>query len=421
MSGKRATFRDVLAVREFRALWLADAQSLVGDQLARVALSVLVYQRTGSASTTALVYALTFAPAILGGVMLGFLADRLPRRGLMVGCDLMRAVLVAVMALPGLPLPALFALVVLVVLLGRPFAAAQSAVVPDLLAGDRYVVGSGLRTMTNQAGQVVGFAVGGVAVAAIGARHALLVDAATFAVSALILRVSLADRRTPVREIPESGRARSSAVAVAGLVAHDPRLRVLVGLGWLAAFHVVPEGIAAPYAAAVGGGEAAVGVLMASMPAGAALGVLVLVRLPRQWRERLMGPLAVATALPLIACAAKPGLAWSVVLWGLVGFCSAYQIVAATSFVRLLPDGQRGQMISLVSSGLVALQGVGVYAFGALAVRVDVRIAVAWAGVAAATLALPLAAAWARQMTDEPSRRRQITDAARAEPETQSL
>jgi len=61
----------VLRSREFRLLWLADAQSLLGDQLARVALSVLVYDRTGSGLVTAAVYALTFPPALFGSVLLG--------------------------------------------------------------------------------------------------------------------------------------------------------------------------------------------------------------------------------------------------------------------------------------------------------------------------------------------------------------
>ncbi len=73
-------FRSVFAEREFRWLWAAGVQSLLGDQLARVALSVLVFERTASSLLTAAVYALTFLPAFLGGVLLGGVADRYPRR-----------------------------------------------------------------------------------------------------------------------------------------------------------------------------------------------------------------------------------------------------------------------------------------------------------------------------------------------------
>ena len=75
-SAPRVTFLDALRVPEFRVIWLADAQSAVGDQLARVALSVLVFERTSSALLTALAYSLTFLPALIGGALLSGLADR---------------------------------------------------------------------------------------------------------------------------------------------------------------------------------------------------------------------------------------------------------------------------------------------------------------------------------------------------------
>ena len=68
MTSARTTFSEVLRVREFRWLWLAGVQSLLGDQLARVALSVLVFDRTRSPFETAIVYGLTFAPSIIGGI-----------------------------------------------------------------------------------------------------------------------------------------------------------------------------------------------------------------------------------------------------------------------------------------------------------------------------------------------------------------
>src|SRR5215475_10114997 len=94
------TFGDVVRVREYRAIWLADAQSIAGDQIARVSLAILVFERTGSTGLTALVYALTYMPAIVGGTFLAGIADRFPRRDVMVCCDLIRAVLFGVVAIP---------------------------------------------------------------------------------------------------------------------------------------------------------------------------------------------------------------------------------------------------------------------------------------------------------------------------------
>ncbi|MFC6094957.1 hypothetical protein [Saccharothrix lopnurensis] len=74
---------------------------MVGDRLARVALSVLVYERTNSAGWTAVAYGLTYLPDLVSGPLLSGLAGRHPRRAVMSATDLARAVLVAVMAVPG--------------------------------------------------------------------------------------------------------------------------------------------------------------------------------------------------------------------------------------------------------------------------------------------------------------------------------
>src|SRR5947208_17102690 len=102
--GRPPSLRQLFAVPEFRALFAAFVASIAGDQLARVALTVLVFDRTGSAGLAGLTYALTVLPAIVGGPLLSGLADRLPRRRVMITCDVARAGLVAVMAIPALSL-----------------------------------------------------------------------------------------------------------------------------------------------------------------------------------------------------------------------------------------------------------------------------------------------------------------------------
>ena len=185
----RTTFRDVFAVAEFRALWAAQLLSVVGDQLARVALTVLVYDRTRSALLAAITFVVSIVPTFIGGVTLAWLADRYPRRTVMIVTDLGRCALVLVMAIPGVPLAGLVLLLFLVTLVGAPFTSARAAVYPDVLTGDRYVLGTAVTLTTFQFAQVLGFAAGGVAVGFLGIRWSLVIDAATFAVSALIVRV----------------------------------------------------------------------------------------------------------------------------------------------------------------------------------------------------------------------------------------
>src|SRR5438045_9244249 len=110
MTVRAAGFRDVLGVAEFRALFAAQLVSVTGDQLARVALSILVYDRTNSPGWAALTYALTFLPDLVGGPLLSGLADRYPPRTVMAAADVLRAVAVTVMAIPVLALPPVAAL-----------------------------------------------------------------------------------------------------------------------------------------------------------------------------------------------------------------------------------------------------------------------------------------------------------------------
>ena len=124
--GEAARYRDVFAVAEFRALWAAQVLSVGGDQLARVALTVLVYAHTGSALLAAAAYAASIAPQFLGGLLLSGLADRWPRRSVMIVCDLARAPLAALMALHGMPTAALIGLLCAVTALGAPFGAARA-------------------------------------------------------------------------------------------------------------------------------------------------------------------------------------------------------------------------------------------------------------------------------------------------------
>lgn len=393
----RVSFVDALRVPEFRVLWLADAQSMVGDQLARVALSVLVFERTASALLTALTYALTFLPALIGGAMLSGLADRLPRRRVMITADLIRAALLATMALPSMPLWFVCTLLVVVVLAGSPFSAAESALLPEILTGETFVVGTGLRTITNQLAQLAGFAFGGMAVAAIGARAGLAVDAVTFALSSVLISIGVRRRPAPAGSGAAESGYLASITAGAKLVAGNPRLRTLLAFSWLLGLYVVPEGVAPPYAHSLGAGSAGIGLLMAAGPAGTALGTYLFLRLvPSESRSTWMTSLAVAGGLPLVACWLQPGIVVSIVLWALSGAAAAYQVQVVTEYVRAVPDNRRAQAIGVAASGLLAVQGMGILLGGIVASRFGAAAAVGLAGAVAAVLALWFTMLWTR-------------------------
>lgn len=395
---RQVTYREVIAVREFRALWYGQGLSLLGDQLAQVALAVLVYDRTGSPLATAAVYALTYLPGIVGGPLLAGLADRFARRGVMLACDLLRAVLVGVMAVPGVPFWALCALVFLVVLLSAPFSAARAALLPEVLEGDAYVMGSALQNMTNQAVQMLGFAAGGALIATMGPYRALALDAATFLGSALILVSGV--RRRPAAQ-PDGAKPSMWTMTKGGarLVFGSRKLRTLVLFAWLCGFYILPEGLAAPYAAALHTGALPVpvitGLLMAAMPAGTVVGAFLFSRFvspPR--RLRLMGWMAMLSCAPLIVTAIRPPLAVVLAAWVLSGIGGAYQLAANAAFVQSVPPERRAQAFGLVQSGLMTVQGIGILVGGFAAERLGPEPVVALAGIAGVISAAVLAMVW---------------------------
>ena len=393
---RQATYREVFAVGEFRALWLAQALSFVGDQLAQVALAVLVYDHTKSALLTALVYALTYIPPIVGGPVLSGLADLFPRRTVMIVSDVLRAGLMACMALVPMPVGGLSVLVFLTVLRGAPFSAARAAVLPDVLEGDRFVAGTAINNITHQGTQMLGFLAGGAVVAVVGTHEALALNALTFGASAVILIGGLRRRAAPKkrREGASLGLWRGTRDG-ARLVFGDPVLRSLVLFAWLCAFYVIPEGLAAPYAATFGGGAVTVGLLLSAMPTGMVAGAFLFSRFVRPTnRLRAMGWMSMLACLPLIGAGLHPPLWGVVALWALSGVGSAYQLAANAAFVTAVPAAGRGQAFGLAQSGILAGQGIGILVGGAGAQLLGPETVVALAGVLGLSSAAILTLVW---------------------------
>jgi len=385
-------------------MWAAELCSVAGDQLARVALSVLVFTRTGSAALTAVTYALTFVPALIGGFLLGGLGDRYPRRRVLIAADLARAALVGVVAVPGLPIWAVGVLVAAVTIGNGPFKAAQQALLPTVLTDERYTAGMAVRNITMQAAQLVGFAGGGALVAAVTPSVGLGLDALSFLASALLLRLGVAARPAP-ESVTGRPSLHASMTVGARLIWGDPGLRALTALCWLAGFYITPEALAAPYAASFGAGAVAVGLIMASDPVGSVLGGIVFgTWVPENVQVRVIGILGVLAGLPLLVCAFRPGLLVSMACFAVSGmFATAYNIQGTASFVRRLPEHSRAQGSGLLTAGLITVQGLGALLAGVLTEWIGPAHTIAVAGGIGALVAVPIAMAWGRARTQQSS------------------
>ncbi|MEV4143077.1 MFS transporter [Amycolatopsis sp. NPDC049691] len=401
----RVTFREVFGIAEFRALWLAELLSMAGDQLARVALSVLVFTGTGSATLTGLTYALTFAPSLVGGIFLTGLADRFPRRSVMVAVDVGRAALIGLVALPGLPFWLVCVLVGGVSLLNPPFKASQLALLPQVLEGDRFVVGMGIRSMTVQSAQLLGFAGGGALLLAVEPHIALAIDAATFLLSALFVRFGL--RARPAAATGEKRKKFLAMISTGGSVAfRDSALCSLVLFTWLMGLLPVYEGIAAPYVASAGGGSAAIGLLLAADPVGSVIGTFIYTRwVPARVRPRLIGLMSLLCAIPLLLCLLQPGPWVSIALFVVSGGFGTIALLQATASLTLaVPDETRAQTMGLSNTGLTTMLGISPLIGGLLADHVSPQTTVGIFGLVGIVMTLPLALVWQRSLGANPGR-----------------
>jgi MFS family permease len=383
-------YRDAFAVREFRVMFAAYIVTMLGIVVAGLALTVHVYDRTGSPLLSALTFTLSFLPYLFGGTLLSGLVDRIPARRLLVGCDLLSAALVVVMALPGMPIAVLLALLFCMNLYAPLAAGTRSAMLPEIMPPGAVVPARSLLRMVAQTAQICGYAAGGGLLAGLAPRHVLLVDAFAFAAAATVLRLGLRDHRAAGAVRAES-LARDSLRGMRDVLAL-PALRRVLLLSWLVPFFAVaPEALAAPSAAHLGLPPAAAGWWLTAIPAGTVIGELAgVLFLPAGWRRRLVRPLAVVCFLPLLAFAAEPGLALALALLVLAGTGAAHTLGLDQLLLEVTPADLRGRAFTVSTAGLMTLQGLGFAAAGALGEITPPFPAVAIAGAAGLALVVVL-------------------------------
>ena len=175
-----------LADRDYRLIWGAQLASTVGDWATRLALAVVVLHRTGSATMASLVVAASLVAWLGPGQLLSQFADIYGRRLVMVVSDVLRAAVFLVLALP-VPTWALLVGAAVAGLAGPPFAAARAAATRELVPVEHYGPAMALAALTVDAGTVLGYALGGAILAVASPEGALMLNAATFAFSAVLV------------------------------------------------------------------------------------------------------------------------------------------------------------------------------------------------------------------------------------------
>ncbi|MBO3743485.1 MFS transporter [Actinoplanes flavus] len=390
VTDRPATYREVFAEPTFRTLFVARTLAISANSLQIFALSVLVYASTGSPLLSALAFGAGFLPQFAGGLLLGSLTDRLPARPLIVAGYAVEAALAATLCLAGLPVVVNLLLVAAVACFTPVFSGAASKVIAERLTGDAYVLGRSLTSMSSSAAQLLGLAGGGVAVATLGARPALLVAAVCHLLAAAAVRIGLpADRGDAGSKT--GGAVRDSWTGAISMLTNRTIRRLLLAQWLPSAFVAGSEALLVAYAARRGFAPGAGAILMAAPAVGMLIGNFAVGRLLRpSVRERLSAPLIILLGTPLITLLAPLPLPLVAAVLTLAGTGFAYGLGLQREFLEAAPADRLGQLFALLSTGLMALQGVGPLVFGALAELTAPATAIAAAGIATSLVAVPV-------------------------------
>lgn len=373
-TGERpATYREVFASSELTALFASFAVSKAGSMLARVAVTFLVFTNTDSPLLATGAFAITYAPYLGPAQLLAALADRLSYRTVMVVSDVLRMVfigmvgVIAVLPLsPHVALPLMLALVFASAMVEPAYQSARSAMMPHLVDGDVLTLAMSVYLTLNQSAQLAGYFLGGV-FAAFNPDLALFINAAGFAVSAVVLMVFVKKRPPVATDQPRQNLFAETAAGFR-LVFGNRILRIIALVVFTTVmFTIIPEGAAAPWAAEVGGDALLQGVIMASAPIAAIVSSVVFTRFtPPALRQRLIRPLVFLAPLALVPALFQPSPAMVVVIAIVCNLAAASLSPLNAIFIKAVPDGYRARAFSVMQSGMMLIQGIAVVSMGLL-------------------------------------------------------
>jgi MFS family permease len=390
------TYRDLFAVREFRALWTSSALTTAAMTMSGLALATVVHAETGSALLTALAMFGPSTAQLVGATTLMSAADATPPRRALTLVGLLSAAVLAVQAALPLGTTARLALVLAAAYATSIAGGVRWGLLSEVVPDGGYALARSTMNVAVGAFQIVGFAAGGILLV-------VLTSGQVFALAALLSAAAVPVLRAGVAERPPRRRARvglrETACANRLLLADRDTRALLLALSVPNGLVVGCEALFVPYA-----GEAA-GWLLAGAAAGMMAGDLLGGRvLSPDGRRRASTPLRLLLAAPYLVFALEPGVPVAVLVAALASVGYAATLAQQEWLVTLTPAALRGQVLGVESSVRMTLQGVCAAVAGLLADLTTPAAAVTALAVASllvsAALTRPLARTGARAAAD---------------------
>jgi MFS family permease len=381
MPGPFAPFRH----RVFLAFWTGALLSNVGTWMEATAIGIYVTRETGQAGWTGLVAAAGFLPGGLLGPVGGALADRVPRRRLLLtttSVQTLLAGLLTYLAMTGRPAPWAVTLVVFgsgcANALGFP---TYQAVLPDLVDRDDLVGAVALSSAQWNLGRVLGPTLAAVAITASGYGLAFAINTVSFV--AMIVAVSMLRLPPPSHDGSTILRAVRQGVRY---VRRDPGMRVVMGYMFVTTFLAAPFIALVPYMSlqVLDAGDAGTSVLIVMQGLGAIVMALSLAGLATRFGNRRVLLLALWSLPPTLALyGTMPDLALTAVMLFLVGLVYFGALSSFMSIAQLrAPAAVRGRVLSILAVVLGTLYPIGAVVQGQVADIIGLREVTVLSGVA---------------------------------------
>ncbi|MEV6246475.1 MFS transporter [Streptomyces sp. NPDC051742] len=378
-------YRDLFRTPEFTPLFLTGSAHCAAQTVAGLGFATLVFRTTGSPLLSALAM---FGPSLaqlLGATTLLSAADRLPPRATIAGMGLFFALATAVLAIPALPTWAVFVILFAEGLVASLGGGVRYGLLNEILPRENYLLGRSVMNMSVGAFQIGGFATGGVLIALLSPRGAVLVGAGLYLAAALLARVGLGAR-------PPRAKGRASVAETwrtnRRLWSSPARRRCYLAL-WVPNGLVVGcESLFVPY------DPERAGLLFACGALGMLAGDTVIGRfLPARLRGRIRFPLQALLAAPFLVFALDPALPLALVAVTVSAVGYGASLLHQERLMTLVPEELSGHALGLHSSGMLALQGVSAAVAGTLAQYTSPRTGMVLLALASLTVTLALARA----------------------------
>jgi MFS family permease len=383
---------------DLRRIQLAYAGSEIGSWGSAIALAVIAYDRGGT-TAVGLVLLAQQLPAAFAAPFTGLLGDRMQRRRVMLGADVVRAVLVGIMAalvLTDAPIAPVYVLAAAVAVSATAFRPAQAAMLPTLArTPDELTAANVVASTIESVMSFAGPALVGVLVASAGPGWALTLTALTFVWSALLV-AGIRPVQAEATEWRAAGGVARQALAGAETIVRDGRLRVLIGLFGV---QVLVWGslsvLAVPVAfELLDGTESDYGTLLAALGIGGVVGAVASAVLVGRRLSTAFGVGMLLWGAPIALVPAWPDLAGVVLLLAVVGFANTVGDVAGMTLLqRAVPDAVLARVFGVLETVLLASVAIGAVLAPALVGALGLKGALVATGVLLPVLTL---AGWRR-------------------------